>query len=152
MVRIGILTCVNATQDLDCCSYLCLHDLNEGAGTFSVHEESGGTELVGIISCAGCPTSVAPEKILKRIHSLAETGLGGIHIANCVMTLCPFLKLYRHLIEEHFPEIQLVLGTHGQSDVEAETAYQGLVREMLCQKKQSLADVTRAVSDLLDVE
>ncbi|MFC1734948.1 CGGC domain-containing protein [Candidatus Hydrogenedentota bacterium] len=152
MTQIGILTCANATQDLDCCSYLCLHDLNEGAGTFSVHEESGGTKLVGIISCAGCPTSVAPEKILKRIHSLAETGLGAIHVANCVMTLCPFLKLYRRLIEEHFPEIQLILGTHGQPDVESEASYKAIVKEMLCQKIQSLADVTRAVSDLLHEE
>jgi predicted metal-binding protein len=150
MVRIGILTCANTTQELVCCSCLCLHDLNAREGYFSRHNAKGGAELVGIISCAGCPTWVAPEKIVHRVPSLIDTGLDAIHISNCLMTLCPFRERYVRIIEEHFPAIDIVLGTHGGPDEETDEMFQGVVREMLCQKRRSLADLVRPLHDMVD--
>ena len=98
MVRIGILTCANTTQELVCCSHLCLHDVNAREGFFARHNPKGGADLVGIIGCAGCPTWVAPEKIVHRVPSLIDTGLDAIHISNCLMTLCPFRERYAQII------------------------------------------------------
>ena len=150
MVRIGILTCASTTQELRCCSYLCLHDVNAQEGFFAKHNAKGGSELVGIISCAGCPTLVAPEKIIHRVQSLIDTGLDAIHISNCLMTLCPFRERYVRIIEEHFPAIDIVLGTHGGPDEETDEMFQGVVREMLCQKRRSLADLVRPLHDMVD--
>ena len=67
MARIGILTCSNTTQDVACSSFGCLKDVNNNTGEFERYREEGGTELVGIINCAGCPTRLTPEKIIGEL-------------------------------------------------------------------------------------
>ena len=145
MTRIGIVTCANATQDLACCSHLCLRDLNEGRGMFSAYQTNDGAKLVGIVSCAGCPTAVGAGKILGKIRSLIETGVDAIHFANCVVALCPFQSQFTEAIRESFGETTLVMGTHGAADKDTITAFKTAVGEMLCQRKESLADVAGAM-------
>ncbi|WP_217806043.1 CGGC domain-containing protein [Sporomusa malonica] len=55
-MRIGILTCSAATQDLGCSSVSCLHDLRKRKGTFERYSSEQNLDLIGIINCAGCPT------------------------------------------------------------------------------------------------
>jgi predicted metal-binding protein len=61
MARIGIITCSNMTNDLACSSFACLEDSHNVTGTFARYEDKGGAQVVGIISCSGCPTLIAPE-------------------------------------------------------------------------------------------
>ena len=152
MSRIGILTCANTTQDLACCSHLCLRDLNEGRGMFAAYQANGGAKLVGIVSCAGCPTAVGTGKILGKIRSLVETGVDAIHFANCVAALCPFQSQFKKAIRESFEETALVMGTHGESDKDTVAAFTTLVGEMLCQRRESLADVAGGMCYLSDAQ
>lgn len=111
MKRIGILTCSNTTQDYACSSIGCFQDFNAKKGTFAKYGEEGA-ELVGVISCAGCPTLYAPEKIFRRVRTLAASGVDAVHLANCVMGLCPFKNKYLKLLCNEFPQIEFIKGTH----------------------------------------
>lgn len=73
-------------------------------------------ELVGTINCAGCPTLFAPEKIVDRVHSLVAFGADTIHLSTCLAAACPFKNKYKNIIEQNFPQVKLVTGTHGNLD------------------------------------
>ena len=51
-VKVGILTCSNTTQILDCPVSACIKDLNERKGAFADYT-SNDVELIGVIS-SGC--------------------------------------------------------------------------------------------------
>lgn len=112
MARIGILTCSNCTQDLNCASVVCLGDMRKRRGLFEQYEENENLDLVGIINCAGCPTLAAPEKILKRTRALTEFRIDSLHFSYCMTALCPFLGQYEKIIQENAPDIHIVHGTH----------------------------------------
>lgn len=141
MARIGILTCSNATQDLGCSSVSCLHDLRKRKGAFERYGSADKLDLIGIISCAGCPTLAAPEKLLIRIRALTEFNLDAIHFTYCIEALCPFKKKYYSLLKEHFPDIEIVIGTH-----EPETTHEQFrreVKDVLCQPRESMVDIIK---------
>jgi predicted metal-binding protein len=112
---------------------------------FAAYQTNGGAKLVGIVSCAGCPTAVGAGKILEKIRSLVATGVDAIHFANCVATLCPFQNQFKKAIRESFEETELVVGTHGERDRDTVTAFKTMVGDMLCQRRESLADVASAM-------
>lgn len=111
-IKIGIITCSNATQELDCCSVVCLRDLHKRMGEFQRYPAEDTLRLAGIINCAGCPTVAYPEKILKRVNAMAQFGIQALHFTYCMVALCPFLKKYTEVISRAYPKIQLVEGTH----------------------------------------
>jgi len=84
-------------------------------GFFEKYQEQE-VVLVGIISCAGCPTIGAPEKILKRVKSLASLRADVIHLSYCMTAVCPFIHKYIKVIKEAFPKIEIVEGTHKPRD------------------------------------
>ena len=92
MARIGIVTCSNCTQDANCASVVCLGDMRKKTGLFARYSDENNLDLIGIISCAGCPTIAAPEKILKRVKALAAYRLDALHFSYCMTALCPFIK------------------------------------------------------------
>ena len=67
-----IITCMNCTQDANCAAVVCLGDLRKRRGFFEGYPQDEPLDLVGLISCAGCPTVTAPEKILRRVKALAD--------------------------------------------------------------------------------
>lgn len=142
MTKVGILTCANSTQDLGCSSVFCLEELNNQRGAFGRYAENGGAQLMGIISCAGCPTAVAPEKIISRVRALAELGAEAIHISSCMMSICPYKNKYEKVLTEAFPDVEVVVGTHGSEDdkQEIEMFRQG-VKGLLTQPKQTMVDL-----------
>ncbi len=146
MVRIGIITCSNTTQNVGCSAFKCLQDVNQNAGEFARHKENGGTVLAGIINCAGCPTAVAPEKLLNRIRSLTMLGLDAIHLSSCMMSLCPFRKKYAKLLEENFPEIEIVEGTHLEPPEVVKMFVDG-VKGMLTQPQETMADLAQKTKE-----
>lgn len=139
MPRIGILTCTNATQDLGCSSVSCLADLRKRRGTFGDHPAGEPLDLVGIISCPGCPTLTGPDKLLKRIRALTEFRVDVIHFANCVKALCPFKEQYRTALEQEFPKITIVIGTHQEHITPEE--FRRRVKKLFSQPRKTMVDM-----------
>ncbi len=144
MKKVGILTCGNTTQDLGCSSFKCLEDVYRNGGEFKRHEPYGGTQLAGIINCAGCPTAVAPEKLMERVRSLAVLGVEAIHMSACMMALCPFKNKYFKLLEKQFPDIEIVKGTHDATEKEGEM-FIVWAKQMLSAKPNPMADLAEKV-------
>jgi predicted metal-binding protein len=130
MARIGIITCSNCTQECNCAAVVCLGDLRKRRGFFEKYPKEEPLDLIGIISCAGCPTAAAPEKILRRVRAVAEFKVEALHFSFCMTAICPFINMYVDLIKTRFPEINLVMGTHQPTDKER---FRSGVKELLCQ-------------------
>lgn len=137
MPRIGILTCWNCTQELNCASVVCLADMRKKRGFFEIYKQQE-IVLVGIISCAGCPTVGAPEKILKRVKALASFKIDVIHLSYCMTAVCPFINKYVKVIKEKYPNIEIVEGTHRPRD---KSAFQSEVRDLLCFETVDMTDL-----------
>ena len=106
--KIGIITCSNAVNELSCCSVCCLADLDKRQGSFAQYPTEDRVRLVGIISCAGCPTLAYPEKIMSKVHSLAQFKAGTIHFSYCMVDTCPFQSRFAEAIRKQHPNILLV--------------------------------------------
>ncbi len=145
MPRIGILTCSNATQDLGCSSVSCLADLRKRRGTFAAYAGDQRLDLVGIISCPGCPTLAGPEKLLQRIRALTEFRVDVIHFANCVKSFCPFREQYRSALEQRFPDLRVVLGTHEEHITPEE--FRERIRKLFAQPRKTMVDVILGTDD-----
>lgn len=116
MARIGILSCSNCTQETDCCMSACLGDLRKRRGFFDRYPADETLDLVGVISCAGCPTLAAPEKILRKVDAIASFRVDALHMTYCMTAICPFRKAYRRVISEVYPDLEIVEGTHTPVD------------------------------------
>ena len=139
MARIGILTCSNATQDLGCSSVSCLADFRKRKGAFSCYPEEEKLILVGIINCPGCPTLTGADKLLQRIRALTEFHIDAIHFTYCIKSLCPFKEKYKQALEEAFPEIRIIVGTHEEHITPDE--FRKRVKKLFCQPRLSMPDV-----------
>lgn len=139
MPRIGILTCSNATQDLGCSSVSCLADARKRKGAFAEYPADQKLDLVGIINCPGCPTLTGPDKLLQRIRALTEFRIDAIHFSNCVKALCPFKEQYRKALNEAFPAVTVVIGTH-QEHISSEE-FRQRVKKLFCQPRKTMVDM-----------
>ncbi|MHB8808710.1 MAG: CGGC domain-containing protein [Desulfobulbaceae bacterium] len=139
MARLGILTCSNATQDLGCSSVSCLADFRKRRGTFAQYPEEEKLTLVGIINCPGCPTLTGPDKLLKRIKALTEFKVDTIHFTYCMKALCPFKNMYKKALEEAFPGLKIVIGTHEEHVPPEE--YRQRVKKLFSQECKTMVDV-----------
>lgn len=137
--KIGIITCSNATQELDCCSVSCLRDLNKKSGNFKRYNDEESLRLIGIISCAGCPTKAYPDKILRKVSSLVRFGVTSVHFSYCMVALCPFLPKYIAAINKAYPDLELIQGTH-----EAHITY-----EQFCSKVVNAIETNHCMSDII---
>jgi predicted metal-binding protein len=139
MARIGILTCSNATQDLGCSSVSCLADFRKRKGAFSKYPRDEKLTLTGIINCPGCPTLTGADKLLQRIRALTEFKVDTIHFTYCMKALCPFIKMYATALEENFPDVNIVTGTHTEHITPEE--YRKRVKKLFCHPQKSMVDV-----------
>ncbi len=139
MARIGILTCSNATQDLGCSSASCLADYRKRKGTFAEYPSNQPLDLVGIINCPGCPTLTGPDKLLQRVRALTEFRVDAIHFSYCVKALCPFKDKYQKALQEAFPNITIIIGTH-QEHISPEE-FRLRVKRLFCQPRKTMIDV-----------
>lgn len=152
MKKLGFLTCSNSTQDLDCCSAGCLTSLHDRKGAFAMYGDQD-TQLVGVINCAGCPTSIAPKKILRRIGVLHEVGVDTIHLASCMTMLCPFVGKYKEAIAEAYPGIELIEGTEAPDGVpfdEAAKMFRGGIQGLLEHPPVNMVQMYQAVAQMQD--
>ncbi len=139
MARIGILTCANATQDLGCSSVSCLADLRKRKGAFADYPLDEKLTLTGIINCPGCPTLTGPDKLLQRIRALTEFGVDTIHFTYCIKALCPFKEKYKAALEEAFPNVRVIIGTHEEHLSPEE--YRLRVKRLFCQTSRTMVDI-----------
>lgn len=131
MSRIAIVTCSNSTRDLNCSAVGCFEALSHRNGFFQRYPATEPLDIVGMISCAGCPTSVAPERILRRIDAVVSYGIDALHLAYCMVHLCPFRRVYREVITRAYPTLVIVEGTHAEGTFEGQQEFRHAVREML---------------------
>lgn len=146
MARIGILTCSNCTQDTNCASVVCLGDLRKRKGYFERYKDEKHLDLIGIINCCGCPTLAAPEKILKRVASLVRYRIDALHFSFCLTALCPFAKKYQRVIQEHYPELEIVPGTHRPKD---RNLFRREMKELLCPSIAPVQDMNDVITGTL---
>ncbi len=139
MAKIGILTCSNATQDLGCSSVSCLSDFRKRKGSFADYPQEEKLTLVGIINCPGCPTLTGPEKLIGRIRALTDFGVDTIHFSFCVKALCPFKEKYKDSLEECFPNVKIVIGTHEEHVAPDE--FRRRVKRLFCQPRKTMVDI-----------
>ena len=139
MARIGILTCTNATQDLGCSSVSCLADFRKRKGTFASYPEDEKLTLVGIINCPGCPTLIGPDKLIERSRALTDFGVDTIHFSYCIKALCPFKDKYKEALEQSFPSIKVVIGTHEEHITPEE--FRRRVKKLFRQPRKTMADI-----------
>ncbi len=139
MPRIGILTCSNSTQDLGCSSASCLSDLRKRKGAFADYPSDKPLDLVGIINCPGCPTLTGPDKLLQRIRALTEFRVDAIHFSYCVKALCPFKEKYKKALQEAFPSVRIVVGTHQEHITPDE--FRRRVKRLFCQPRKTMIDM-----------
>lgn len=148
MSKIGMLFCNNMKSDIGCSSVLCFNQLNKKEGAFDKYKDEETLELVGTMNCAGCPTSVGAGKILGQVRPLVEiSGADAIHFSSCMVNICPFVNKYKKVIEEEYPNVKIVLGTH-YSDNEEEMKkenemFKGMVKNLLCATKPNMTDMVK---------
>jgi len=154
MKKIGILTCANTTNDLGCSMYFCLQAARDGTDSFAQYKGNSGAEIIGVMSCAGCPTAVSPERVLDRVRALADLGAEVIHFSTCVAALCPFKDQYEAVIREHYPKVKVVFGTHGGPGTPAETLklMQTGVKGLLEQPRKGMVDLINEVKMMMNDE
>ena len=143
-VKVGIVTCRNAMQDLYCTTSMCLHALRESITGFEAYRDSGGAELLGIATCDGCPTLAAPERIVKRVKGMVDLGAHAIHLSSCMMAVCPFRNKYISILQQTFPDVKIVQGTHWDEEGPEVGGkwLQSEFRPMLSHVPETLADLT----------
>ena len=146
MARIGILTCSNCTQETNCAAVVCLGDMRKRRGFFERYRNDEKLDLIGMISCAGCPTLAAPEKILQREKALADYRLDALHISYCMTALCPFLKKYQAVIAESYPYLKVILGTHIPKD---KKQFRNDFKELLCPTVSEVQDMNDIIKGTL---
>ena len=148
MVRIGILSCSNCTQEANCASVVCLADLRKKRGLFEQYRNEDKVELVGIINCAGCPTIAAPEKILKRTNSLTNYRIDALHFTYCMTALCPFLKKFEKIIHQNNPDLKIIHGTHQPRE---KSLFQKEIKEILCPRITVPQDMNDVIKETLKI-
>ena len=142
MARIGILNCSNCTQETNCAAVVCLGDMRKRKGFFERYKDEKSLDLIGIINCSGCPTLAAPEKILKRVKSIISYKIDALHFSYCITALCPFAKKYEKIIQESYPELKIVLGTHVTKD---KSKFRDDMKELLCATVNNVQDMNNMI-------
>lgn len=80
MKKVGIIRC-RQTEDL-CPSTACLKVAASGKGAF---EELGPCEVIGIVSCGGCPG----KQVVARVQMLVNRGAEAVALASCLFKGTP---------------------------------------------------------------
>lgn len=128
--KISIFCCSKVTHKLGCSCAQCLYDLKNRTGSFERYATDKQVELVGVVNCPGCPTQIAPDRIICQIENLTEFQVDAIHFSNCMSTFCTYRHNYQSLIQRNYPEIELILETRKPhiSHVQEEAVAQSLCK------------------------
>ena len=112
MKKAGIIRC--ASTEAMCPGAACFKVAKEGKGMFS---ETGPVEVIGFLTCGGCPG----KQVLPRVLKMIEKGAEVIALSSCVVGKkpgdkyypCPFLENLKSVLEKEVKDkVQLIYGTH----------------------------------------
>jgi predicted metal-binding protein len=110
MKKVGIIRC-QQTEDY-CPGTTDFKMAQHGAGGF---EELGPVEIVGFVSCGGCPG----KRAVGRAKVMVERGADAIAFASCIKKgnpigiPCPHYQQMKEAIEKRFgDQIQIIEWTH----------------------------------------
>lgn len=107
-MKLGVIRCMQ-TEDY-CPGTADFRAIREKTGAFSGVE--GEIELVGFVSCGGCPG----KKAVLRGRELVRRGADTIALASCIQKgmpigyPCPFAKKMKALLDEHLGAVATILG------------------------------------------
>lgn len=106
-MKIGIIIC---GRYHNCAGGKCLRAMRNREGAFSVYPKDAPLEVVGFITCGGCPgvnVEYAPAEMIKN-------GAEAIHLATGMVVgypPCHRVDYFKKFIEEKY-KIPVVIGTH----------------------------------------
>jgi predicted metal-binding protein len=104
---------------MDCVMIGCFGNMRGRQGMFERYAEDDPPELVGIISCGGCPTAMGTQRIWQKVKALKEYGIEALHLTSCLTQVCPFVDEFVDAIRTEYPDLAIVEGTHPFHDVDA---------------------------------
>ena len=131
MPKVGILGCEATTRDMDCVMIGCFGNMRGRNGMFERYSEDDPPELVGIISCGGCPTALGADRVWQKVKALKEYGIEALHLTSCLVQVCPFTQEFIKAIRTEYPDLQIVEGTHPFLDV---NAFKAGIKELTTQR------------------
>ncbi len=131
MPKVGILGCEATTRDMDCVMIGCFGNMRGRNGMFERYSEDDPPELVGIISCGGCPTAIGADRVWQKVKALKEYGIEALHLTSCLVQVCPFTEEFITAIRSEYPDLQIVEGTHAFHDV---NAFKAGIKELATQR------------------
>jgi predicted metal-binding protein len=107
MMKVGIVICDRYS---DCAGGKCFRSVREREGAFAQYEKENELEVVGFVSCGGCPggnIEYAPEEMINN-------GAEAIHLATGFVVgyaPCPHIDYFKAFVEERY-KVPVVVGTH----------------------------------------
>jgi predicted metal-binding protein len=131
MAKIGILGCQSTTEQMNCVMVGCLGNVRNRGGTFKDYAPEEPLDLIGIISCGGCPTALAADRIWQKVKALVDYGIDAVHLTSCLTHFCPFKDEFIYTIRQEYPNLKVIEGTHPFQDIEF--VKRG-IRELLSQR------------------
>ena len=97
MPKVGILGCEATTREMDCVMIGCFGNLRGRQGMFEQYSEDDPPELVGIISCGGCPTAFGTDRVETAAAACANVILFTTTISHSfVDTMAARRRLFTH--------------------------------------------------------
>jgi len=73
------------------------------------------------------------------MRSLTEFGVDVIHFSYCMKALCPFKENYKAAIEQAFPNVRIVIGTH--EDHITPDEFRSRVKKLFCLPRKTMVDI-----------
>ena len=107
MVKIGIMIC---DRNRKCTGNKCFRSINERDGQFANIPKDEPIEVVGWITCGGCPG----ERLEFSPADMKKYGAEAIYLASCYLAgypACPYIEDHKTFIE-NIVELPVIIGTH----------------------------------------
>ncbi len=107
MVKVGIIIC---DRNRTCTGNKCFRSINERDGAFQEYDKEEPIEVVGWITCGGCPG----ERLEFSPADMKKYGAEKIYLASCYLAgypPCPYIEDHIKYIE-NYVGLPVVIGTH----------------------------------------
>ena len=107
MVKIGVMIC---DRNRKCTGNKCFKAINERDGRFSEYPQDEKIELVGWMTCGGCPG----ERLEFAPADMKKYGAEAIYLASCYLAgypICPYIEDHKKYIETVIG-LPVIIGTH----------------------------------------
>jgi len=107
MVKIGVMIC---DRNRKCTGNKCFKAITEREGVFSSYPNDEDIEIVGWMTCGGCPG----ERLEFAPADMKKYGANVIYLASCYLAgypACPYLEDHKEYIEK-VVGLPVVIGTH----------------------------------------